>query len=195
LRDREFFNGDGYPDELLDSVLEDVVQELRAPVETSGKFEDRVMSAVRATPVREFQFPRWRRDSIRLSPAAALALAAGIAFIAFIGGRNVDDDSAEAVSVQAPAPAQTIRFVYVDRSAREVALVGDFNHWQKGATRLEPTGIPGVWAVSVALPAGMHEYAFVVDGERWSADPLAPGVTDEFGTESSIVRVQGPTSS
>lgn len=195
MSDTELFNGESYSDEQLDSVLQDVVQELRAPVATSANFDDRVMSTVRATPVREIQFPRWRRNSIRLSPAAALALAAGIAFVAFIGGQQADDSSPESVAVQTEVPAQTIRFVYVDRSAKQVALVGDFNHWRKDATWLEPTGIPGVWAVSVALPAGMHEYAFVVDGERWSSDPLAPGVTDEFGTESSIVRVQGPTAS
>jgi 1,4-alpha-glucan branching enzyme len=48
----------------------------------------------------------------------------------------------------------------------------------------------------VSLEAGRHEYAFVVDGEKWSPDPFAPAITDEFGTESSIVRIgQAPASS
>jgi hypothetical protein len=42
----------------------------------------------------------------------------------------------------------------------------------------------------VRLPAGRHEYAFLVDGERWVADPNAPSsIEDEFGVESSVVTV------
>jgi 1,4-alpha-glucan branching enzyme len=86
--------------------------------------------------------------------------------------------------------------VFVDPNATQVAVVGTFNQWRKDATLLEATGVPGVWAVSVSLEAGRHEYAFVVDGEKWSPDPFAPAITDEFGTESSIVRIgQAPASS
>jgi hypothetical protein len=45
--------------------------------------------------------------------------------------------------------------------------------------------------VSIALTPGRHEYAFVVDGERWVADPFALTTRDEFGQESSVVRVGG----
>jgi 1,4-alpha-glucan branching enzyme len=54
-------------------------------------------------------------------------------------------------------------------------------------------GVPGVWSVELPLRQGRHEYAFVVldtTGERWVADPLAPRVRDEFGTESSVVTVK-----
>jgi 1,4-alpha-glucan branching enzyme len=50
---------------------------------------------------------------------------------------------------------------------------------------------PGVWSVDVALPPGRHEYAFVMDGKRWSPDPAADRVSDDFGTESSVVVVGG----
>jgi hypothetical protein len=39
------------------------------------------------------------------------------------------------------------------------------------------------------LPAGRHEYAFLVDGERWVTDPSAATQRDEFGQESSVVRI------
>jgi 1,4-alpha-glucan branching enzyme len=85
--------------------------------------------------------------------------------------------------------------VLVERGAARVELVGDFNQWAKGTTRLEPTGAPGVWAVSLPLTAGRHEYAFIVNGSRWMADPLALKSSDDFGTESSVIRVgaQSPT--
>ena len=82
-----------------------------------------------------------------------------------------------------------VRFVLQADNARRVALVGDFNGWTAGATQMTPTARPGVWTVDVALPPGRHEYAFVVDGSRWMADPLATVQHDDFGTESSVVTV------
>jgi 1,4-alpha-glucan branching enzyme len=95
-----------------------------------------------------------------------------------------------------PAASDTInlvRFVFVDSHAQSVELVGDFNEWTKGATQLKPSGAPGVWAVSVALPAGRHEYAFIINGTRWIADPLATKSSDDFGTESSVIQVGSET--
>jgi len=82
-----------------------------------------------------------------------------------------------------------VRFVFRDPDARRVALVGDFNGWSKDATPLATVNEPGAWAVSVTMPKGRHEYAFIVDGVRWSPDPFAARVADEFGTESSVVTV------
>ena len=84
-----------------------------------------------------------------------------------------------------------VRFVFRDRDAHRVALVGDFNGWSKDATPLAPVSEPGAWAVSVTVPKGRHEYAFIIDGERWAPDPFAARVADEFGTESSVVTVGG----
>jgi hypothetical protein len=181
----------------LDPTLMSVVAALRVPVDPAPDFETRVMHAVRETAkaAEIAHSPWWRRRSITISPAAALALAASIAFIAFIGARSVEFTSVQQAERPPAASTELVRFVYVDRNASEVYLVGNFNQWQKDATPLQATGVPGVWAVVVPLSAGMHEYAFVVDGERWAPDPLAPGKTDEFGTESSVIRVQGPTSS
>src|SRR5205807_2349217 len=43
--------------------------------------------------------------------------------------------------------------------------------------------------IALALPQGHHQYAFVVDGEQWVADPAAPGVDDGFGRRNSMVAV------
>jgi hypothetical protein len=39
------------------------------------------------------------------------------------------------------------------------------------------------------MPPGRHEYAFIVDGKRWTADPFAPPRSDEFDTSSSVIVV------
>jgi len=90
---------------------------------------------------------------------------------------------------------QVVRFVFVDPRATSVELVGDFNEWSRGKTELGRSGAPGVWAVSVPLSPGRHEYAFIINGSRWVADPLAVKSSDDFGTESSVIRVGTPANS
>jgi hypothetical protein len=68
-----------------------------------------------------------------------------------------------------------------------VALVGDFNGWNKKATALARGTAKGAWSASVPMGPGRHEYAYLVDGKRWILDPLATTKRDEFGTETSVV--------
>ena len=80
-----------------------------------------------------------------------------------------------------------VRFLFVDPTARSVALVGDFNGWNKKATALARGTGKGAWSASVPMGPGRHEYAYLVDGKRWILDPLAAVKRDEFGTETSVV--------
>lgn len=170
---------------------ERVSRDLRAPVSADTSFVERVMSAVRVLPA-AFESRSWwlRRRTVTFTPVAALGLAAGLALV-FVG-----------VSRVRPAPVPTavattdtvhlVRFVFTDSSARAVRLVGTFNDWSRNATPMERYGRSGVWSVTVAVPTGQHEYAFLVEdahGERWVADPGALVRRDEFGSESSIVSV------
>ena len=125
-----------------------------------------------------------------------MAIAAGIAAIIAVssiaGSRMLMRSHESPVTAQAaPAPdtVHMVRFVFVDSGAASVALVGDFNEWTKGATELKRSGAPGVWTVAVPLTPGRHEYAFIINGSRWVADPLAIRSSDDFGTESSVIRV------
>ena len=44
------------------------------------------------------------------------------------------------------------------------------------------------WSARIPLEPGRHEYAFVVDGQRWVIDPLAPQVPDAgFGPTNAVV--------
>jgi hypothetical protein len=179
-----------------------VAAPLRAAERVDSTFGERVMSAVRAD-VRERVAGRstpapqrrgwWRRDwTLRLTPIAALAAAAAIVVLALLGAR-AGITHRDRSSTFASAPTDTVyivRFVLVAPDARNVSVVGDFNNWNRATTVLAPSGNNGVWITSVALPPGRHEYAFIVDGERWMPDPLASvTIHDDFGTASSIVTV------
>lgn len=58
--------------------------------------------------------------------------------------------------------------------AHDVSIGGTFNDWDPGRTPMSKS-TDGTWRVTLRLPAGSHEYKFVVDG-RWVCEPGA----DEF---------------
>jgi hypothetical protein len=126
----------------------------------------------------------WSPRALTLRPAYALAGALAVAAVISLSILQ------PATSVS-PAPARVIvQFRLGDASARDVALVGDFNGWHP-EHRLHEVG-PGVWSLDVALAPGVYNYVFVVDGKTWRLDPLAPRVTDGFGGASSRVAVLAP---
>jgi hypothetical protein len=200
---------ENYDEDAMDkdaSFAEQIAARLRAPEPVHPSFEKRLMEKVHAEgpslyPVRARTTGSWWRTAreFRLSPLTGLALAAGIsAIIAVSGvavGSRISSRSGVAPRV-ASAPqrdtVQLVRFVFVDRNAASVEVVGDFNAWTRGATHLTRSGVPGVWAISVPLSPGRHEYAFIINGSRWVADPLAVKASDDFGTESSVLRVGTP---
>jgi hypothetical protein len=188
---------------------ERIASRLRSPEHAHPSFEKRLMEKVRAegsAPYPQIAIaarPWWRTErEFRISPLAGLALAAGIAGIVAVSGIAIGSRISRVAPVTAGVSAATIRdtvqvvrFVFVDPSATRVELVGDFNEWAKGTTQLSHSGAPGVWTVSVPLSPGRHEYAFIINGSRWVADPFAPKSSDDFGTESSVIRVGTPANS
>lgn len=183
-------------DELQDPAIARVVAYARVPAQVRADFADRVLAQIRsgalaAIPVRRSADRRQMRQ---------LALAAGIAALmigsAWIGRVTAPQPETSSMPAAAPsiADGSVVRFVIEAPGASTVALVGDFNAWNVGATPLEATEREGIWTVTVPLPAGRHEYAFVVDGVRWMPDPNAPRAgTADFGPANSVVTVTGQT--
>lgn len=186
-----------------DAFAERIAEPLREPERADATFEARAMSAVHAAAWAKGADTRYvnrpwllRPRMLRLSPLASLAVAAGFAGLVLAGSAALDSLGRDTTTRQGVATTRDtvhiVRFVFLDASARRVALVGAFNQWEKGATILTAAGANGVWTVDVALPPGRHEYAFIVTderGERWVADPLSQRVLDDFGTESSVLAV------
>jgi len=186
--------------------MERIAAQLRAPEHVHASFEKRLMEKVHAEgsvlyPSRASSARRWWRTErvFRVAPLTGLALAAGITAIIAVSGVAIGSriSAGSPVATRAPSTArrdtvQIVRFVFVDPRAKRVELVGDFNEWAKGSTELRRSGAPGVWAVSVPLSPGRHEYAFIINGSLWVADPLAVKSSDDFGTESSVIRVGTP---
>ena len=192
------------------TAIENIVRPLKEPVRLDDTFDVRVMSAVHAaalagidaahTKEREHAEPHWwnRSITLRFSALSGLAIAASIFGVIFLGATMLSRREAPATvaATVKPADLQNVHFILVNGSAKQVYLVGDFNGWSKNQTPLVRAANQSAWTVSVPLTQGRHEYAFIIsdeNGEHWVADPLTPVVEDEFGTESSIVRVEPTT--
>jgi 1,4-alpha-glucan branching enzyme len=68
-----------------------------------------------------------------------------------------------------------------------VALVGDFNDWDRSEVHLERQGT--VWTVTLRLPPGRYRYSFLADGNRWISDGRTLPSDDDFNTPTQVVTV------
>lgn len=170
------------------TTLEMIVQELQHPVRLDESFERRVMVRVRRLHA-ERRSRGWVAVASRIThrPGWAAALAASVVAVVTIGLIKSRPDAAPDHGV-GTAPVQ---FVLVAPDAHSVAVVGDFNNWGLNDSALVATNHEGVWSVTAPVPAGVHRYAFVVNGKQWVADPSAPRSTDDdFGMPSSALVVE-----
>ena len=177
------------------TTLEMIVQDLQAPVRLDESFERRVMVQVRKLYAE--RNPRhgrgWMSFATTLAhrPAWVAALAASVVAIATIGVLRVHPRGERSAVLGRPEP---VKFVLVAPNARTVSVVGDFNNWGLGDSALVATSNQGVWSVTASVPAGVHRYAFVINGKQWMADPTAPRSSgDDFGMPSSALVVEDST--
>jgi hypothetical protein len=134
----------------------------------------------------------WRWLTAPSVPPWGLAAAAAAAFLAFLLFRPasvVQSGGGLPLGGGVGPESVYVRFVLSAPNAQAVALAGTFNRWDPNATPLTRVGPEGTWTVTVPLTAGQHQYAFVVDGQRWVPDPAAPKVDDGFGRKNSVVSV------
>lgn len=178
--------------EARDDLLTRVADELRRPLILDPELDARVMAEVRAHPRRRRPW-LLRPYTLSLTPLGTLARAAALAAVvagATFAALRIRTAPVSAPAVTAAFAASDVPFVLYAPGAHSVALVGDFNGWDRGATPLRPAGSAGAWVVSLPLPPGRYRYAFLIDGARWLPDPTAPRAPDDdFGTPNSVLMV------
>jgi hypothetical protein len=171
--------------QLLDGDI--TIADLPAELRAEGEEALRLLAAVDRRPVVLPAVPQRVMRSLTRAPqrsarwllAPALALAA--ALVLWLGRPDASPPAA-----MPEGTVVTVRFVLAAPDARQVSVAGTFNQWDPRATPLVRTG-SGVWTATLRLPAGQHQYAFVVDGGRWVPDPAAPAVDDGFGRRNSVL--------
>lgn len=135
-----------------------------------------------------------RQLSFQFRPAYGLLIAAAAIALAVFwpyGWRSsVDDASMVSTTVQ---PKLFVQFRFQASDASNVRLAGSFTNWQRQYELHQMA--PGLWTITLPLPPGVHDYAFIVDGQRWVADPYAQAVNDGFGGTNSRIALVLPEDS
>ncbi|HEX2188682.1 MAG TPA: glycogen-binding domain-containing protein [Longimicrobiaceae bacterium] len=134
--------------------------------------------------------------SFTFRPAYALT-GAMLAAFAVVQVPRLPAPAAPPVAVREAPPAPAAPTMYVHfrleaPQAHQVALAGTFTGWEPRDVLRETE--PGVWTALVPLRPGVHDYAFVVDGEEWVTDPAATQVEDSFGGTNSRISLPPPGS-
>ena len=175
----------------MDDKNDNVIAETRAFLaeRPAPDFRAAVMSRIAqlepvASPQRPSWLARWaellwlpREVSIR--PAFALAGAAAVAaLLAVLPSRGVVPQA----PTEAADPHVFVQF-HLETAAMRVQLAGSFTNWEPRYDLRQSA--PGVWTITVPLAQGVHDYAFVVDGQQWVPDPHAPQIGDGFGGTNS----------
>lgn len=198
-----------------DETIERVRAALKPLPPTDAHAVARVLSAVHGRAPKPT--PRWREwlDWMRM-PSLSVAGATGLVAVALIAGYMAKsqvgistngvapttlatETSAPAAGAIIPAAAVAdeeravpMQFVLDLPDAASVSIVGDFNNWAIGEAPLQKFA-NGIWNITLPIKPGRHEYAFVVDGKRWMADPRAPKASNsDFGKPGSVVVVTPP---
>ena len=157
------------------------------PAAPGGSLQRRVLGIIRRpleSPVARLR--RWLTSpqpvTVSLRPVYTLVLA--VLLVALLW-------RAPGSTPRLSAQEGVAQFVARFPEAHSVAVVGAFNDWRPEATPLSDDDHDGVWNARVILPAGQHEYMFVVDGERWVADPMAGRYVDDgFGRQNAVLVVR-----
>ncbi|MDD5679060.1 MAG: glycogen-binding domain-containing protein [Kiritimatiellae bacterium] len=83
---------------------------------------------------------------------------------------------------------QKVRLKVKARPGCVVCIAGTFNQWNPLANRMTPEG-DGFYVADLELPAGRHEYKFLIDGV-WHLDPACPHcIPNAFGSQNHVVEV------
>lgn len=135
----------------------------------AARGSDAIMAAIGAGGSRVAGPRRFRMVGLAAAAALLVALSSLVTF-----GLTRSGDTIE------------VRFVLAAPDAESVWLAADFNQWSPDGFEMRRAP-GGLWEITVPLRKDRsYSYNFIIDGERWIADPAAPSrVDDGFGGASS----------
>jgi hypothetical protein len=130
-----------------------------------------------------------RDVSFQVRPVYGLVAVGVVVAVAIVAPDRQASTDAAPTAPASPAPTLFVQF-RLEAEASSVRLAGSFTDWQP--THVLHESAPGHWTITLPLPAGVHDYAFVVDGQQWVPDPYAPAVDDGFGGANSRMALLPP---
>lgn len=162
---------------------------------------------ITAAVMRQIQPKRisWRRKFVRrlmmprpiLPVQAVSAIAVAVLLVgglAFLKGFNTGREQLPATASMMEAGSMAVAFVLDRPTARKVTLIGSFNNWNPEAYQMHRDNPQAPWRLSVDLPHGKYQYAFLIDDQKVVPDPNALWLVDDgFGNLNSTLIVENGT--
>jgi hypothetical protein len=130
----------------------------------------------------------WVPREFSIRPAFGLGAAAAIVTLLLVP-YAANDSTGVSSTASGRAPQVFVQF-RLEAMASRVQLAGSFTNWEPRYELRQ--SVPGVWSITVPLTEGVHDYAFVVDGQQWVADPYAPQIGDGFGGTNNRLALLPP---
>jgi len=179
-----------------DEGLARVVREIRCmpELEPPPTLLRGVMDAVRAPHLSRWaRFCRWFRSprSITFTPLQIVPGAVGLVAVSVIMVLLLSKGEGEKpiALMETPGIVPVVLNLRMPE-ARSVAVVGTFNDWRASGYEMRRGSDGSVWTVTLWLPEGRYEYAFLVDGDNTVPDPSAPLHQDDgFGSRNAVLIV------
>ena len=162
--------------------------DLTAAVMSQIEHLELLPAAPRGSAWQQLMASLWAPRQVSIRPAYALASAALIV-VAVLAPTLLNDDGAD--EPLAGEPQMFVQF-RLEAMASRVQLAGSFTNWEPRYELRQ--AVPGVWSITVPLTQGVHDYAFIVDGQQWVADPYAPQIGDGFGGTNNRLALPPPGS-
>jgi hypothetical protein len=172
------------------------IDERAAPDVTAAVMQRLEQLVPPASSAREGFFPMvvrvlWTPRQVAIRPAYGVLVTAAFIFLVSLapfirtqrGFAETGADTATRLLVQ----------FRLEADATNVQLAGSFTNWEP-AYQLNQIA-PRAWTITVSLPQGVHDYAFIVDGKQWVSDPYAPSISDGFGGRTSRLTLLSPDAS
>ena len=87
------------------------------------------------------------------------------------------------------ADKKRVKFEVAADPKGQVYVAGTFNGWDPRRDQLKSRNGGRIYSATLLLPAGAHEYRFVVNG-KWQADPKNPrSKRNPFGSVNSLIEI------
>lgn len=104
-----------------------------------------------------------------------------------LGKKKVRREGKPAVNKDKRIREKEICFEVCDAPGCKVCMAGSFNNWQP--QELKDDNNTGRYTAIVTLPAGRHEYKFIIN-DLWRHDASNPNsVVNTFGSLNSVIEV------
>ena len=130
------------------------------------------------------------RRSITFSPLQVVPVAVALVLVCIASVLYMRSGDHQQIFQAQPPDRIPVVFSVKLPTARSVSVIGSFSNWQPLACELKKDNGEGVWTVTLLLPAGRYEYAFLVDGGTILSTPLAGFHQDDgFGNQNNFLVV------